>query len=158
MGILNSKYCSLKSYLYFLIPLLFMQFFFGCTKIIDTLPPGTPKGFVEFSLECKSGLAAVPLFVDTGRGWSEHIGFLKHLRKLRIAKTPGVYSFSVKYGTADKDFVVHVKEGMLTPVKIVYKEHSYREYRYIKTGGREVTIYFDLQTFPDEPRPIKTND
>lgn len=110
---------------------------FGCavTKVRDTVPEGSPKGFVKFyvmmddlvkyhqmapNIEIYSNGVHQGSWPRFNPAWSR-----KDRLTMMVSKTPGVHRFSVRRFSIHseamiEDFKVAVEEGMITPVKISF--------------------------------------
>ncbi len=110
------------------VSLLIILGIFGCavTKVVDKVPQGDPKGFVEFYVmdeeinKYRQGFPEIycnevsqgswPIF---NPAWSR-----KDRRIIMISRKPGIHPFSIRWKMERKDIQVRIEEGKITPVKI----------------------------------------
>ena len=150
--------------------LALILFISGCAsiKFIDTVPSGSPKGYVEFYYLKSKGSseptrsAVYTFFNDRDKTVEENTSFfngrdkilegytsfwdLKNKVGLRLAKIPGNYTFLVhSQAGLDSTIVIQIKEGMISPVKIAFAS------RWMSEGNgawEKEVLYLDL--IPDK--------
>lgn len=96
--------------------------FAGCVRVVDRLPIGAPKGYVEFytDAKCPVGLHIIHL---NERKKEEYVGYLVFgFGAIRIACKPGPNAFCVVYGRMSnrwfnqKWLTIDVQEGKIIRV------------------------------------------
>jgi hypothetical protein len=118
--------CFYENFLFLVIMAVFTT---GCTSLrtLDDLPPGAPKGYVEFYILQNEGIGFLPFVTGTGFNRimiPDHV--LENKLRLRIARSPGISKFLVQIGgsiSGPHEFVdVLVEKDMIVPVKINFTD------------------------------------
>lgn len=133
----------------------------GCLGIIkDNLPAGASKGYVRFyRMKSDPGTICPEIYsvdeknkesvLEGGIPWP---GIWFDRGVLQLARTPGIYHFTVSLGTAEKDVHVKIEEGMMTPVRVIFSDVK----KSSSTSGRVTTITttFKMDIAIDSPIPV----
>jgi len=166
----------MKKWVVLLIVVVVILLAFGCslvTIVKDDLPPGVPKGYVEFyrsredSQKLQQGNVA-PLVYSVDKttektDWEKEEGKVlfanafKSRGTLRIAKMPGVHRFRVELGDVDRGIQVNVPEGMVVPVRIIISDISSEvttSPSYRGTYSMTTTTRFKMSITVEEPVPF----
>jgi hypothetical protein len=115
--------------IYLLTCLIFILILAGCAsvKVIDRIPNGTPKGYVEVYYDQSEGgvgyRASVYSIVngkEIYEGQTSIWDINSNKVGLRLAKRPGTYTFSVRLFEWNYTYSIKIEEGMITPIKITY--------------------------------------
>jgi hypothetical protein len=115
-----------KKYLVQLTCLTLILFISDCSpiKFVDTIPSGSPKGYVEFYYLKKESLSRFAIYnlINDQKIFEGYPSFwdLKNKVGLRLAKTPGNYSFLVHLLSPefDSSLFVQITKDTIAPVKI----------------------------------------
>jgi|GEM_PF-5718594 len=135
----------------------------GCasTRVIDRVPRGQAKGYVEFYVPPGKTSVAMPRIYRLEGGHEVSLGQTGYLVKgkksaLRVAEKPGYYSYAIRAGSFHKDIRVKVLDGHVTPVRIAFEDYESRYIGDIEKG-------YDLTTFwvkvdKESAQPIEAYD
>jgi hypothetical protein len=127
----------------------------GCGSLYDKVPPGSPKGYVEFYGDV-TAVSDFKIYEDIGGAteWrpSPHIKRSVNGQpySCRIAGAPGQHCFVVESGSFKERTTVNVQEGMITPVWIQYQQAD------LRFSGNLKTTSFRANLVPETPIPIPT--
>lgn len=146
---------------YSLTCLVFILILSGCAsvKVIDKVSSGTPKGYVEFYYVQGEGDDAFRYSVyriANDKEFYEGQTPLWDVKKgnigLRLAKSTGDYTFSVRASTISRTFPVHIEEGKIIRVKIVFTNL----YDSMSEQGKSLPMsaYLKINVYPESPVPI----
>lgn len=139
----------------------------GCATVIDTLPPGTPKGYVEFYYSKDS--ATFYLQIGRHESFEDKGGIIHDFpcapkgylsswdHRLRIAETPGFHDYCIVQKVY-QPIKVEVIEGMITPVRIhIQVVGSTKELTGVsnKSVFHKITRYGVVSHTVEPPIPIK---
>jgi hypothetical protein len=106
----------------------------------DDIPPGVPKGYVEF-YSGDSWINTPGYRISEGnQSW----GCSYLFSPVRFARTPGNYTFRVERENASLRVPVSVQAGMLTPIKINYTSRT--EFGW-PTRTTHFTIYATVEPY-----------
>lgn len=87
----------------------------------DTLPPETPKGYVEFvgSSVLGRGIDQTPARINRLEGKEEFLeARIDYPQRIRLAKKPGDYRFAVRIGTANEIVDVKIEKDRIVIVGV----------------------------------------
>lgn len=129
----------------------------------DNLPSGTPKGYVEFYPQGAAALGGVLLQQKTwdvwkiGNGESRRVtGMLLYASQhRRIAERPGKYTYAVTLDQAVQKVTVEVKDGFVTPVRVVIEKLGSHFKWPTLTKGAGVMYDFRLSVHVEKPIPAR---
>ena len=116
----------------------------GCgIPLTDNVPPGVPKGYIEFyQAENKKFPAAVKI-CQVSNGQEQFIGSLGgSVPKRRVAARPGLHTFTVECGTLKETIKAEVFDGKITPVGILITVIGVTQSGGLVPGERITTTYF----------------
>ena len=120
--------------------------------IKDSVPPGMPRGFVEFYVPNTDKLGYQPAVCRLEEGSCVHEGWLSAndvtgtKTGLRLGKPPGNYEFLVQIGNASQPAFVEIVENEVTPVRIVFST--------VRESSIQNQISFDMAVSVEEPVPL----
>ncbi|MFH1503348.1 MAG: hypothetical protein ABIE36_01700 [Candidatus Diapherotrites archaeon] len=127
----------------------------GCApmKVIDTVQSETPKGYVEFYFlrgEGNPGCYPEIYSIVDNKEVFEGSVFCWGGNKvnLRIAKTPGTYTFSVQLLKYNYTFPIQIEEGMITPIRIVFEDVYKRSYS--RANSIVTRSFFKMGVYPEK--------
>ncbi len=152
---------------FFLLTSIFVILFTGCSpvKVIDNVPSGSPKGYVEFYYlpgegDSEFNYSIYSTFIErinflTLKGEKFYEGHLPggnltlEKTSLFIAKRPGEYNFSVRVSTLDTTFPLTIEESKVTRVKILFKNIKRLPEKNVKLS--DMPDYFKIEVSQDKP-------
>ncbi|MFH1051253.1 MAG: hypothetical protein V1779_10050 [bacterium] len=118
----------------------------ACTiglEIIDDVPPGEKKGYVDFFQGdlCPMKISKTSNGREINRGtiscpsiwsWSRYPKRKGEHWGLRLSEPPGEIIFTLKVGTASRTVSVKILEGMITPISVDFVHlRTYSDYGYL---------------------------
>jgi hypothetical protein len=136
---------------------------FWAVQLTDNLPKNALKGYAEFYAKHGDSLGfQIPIYQIEGT--EENLvgkacncdGYTRR----RVACIPGTNRFLIRHGPEIKQFDVSVKEGMVTPVRLISTELS----RSVFLSGNAYTIKsntqvgFRLEVKVEDPQPLAQHE